>query len=584
MKKVSFFILFFLLNLFLFAQDNDTLLQSDLNSSQSENSLDTINQKEEIMINEDSLNFIRAEMREKTDNYIKKDKKRKDPENLFFYKENYHYYLPHILTEDIRVNGFIKYPNIVSDFQLYQRYIPFLNVYSDIGNLYLVNDDYDLPVLLFKAELSEGYGGGMMDQANLLFRRAKIYDVIKISFGFLGDNGRWLSKQEMKSKNIFLEWEFDPGFVSFSYNFYYTDKNLPHQTLLMKTNKLVDPILDSTIRELPYNELVKEQSFVVRSKFFRVGWDYSYQKLKSYKFGLDKDFYNLSYFYLLNYQFLNQSFALGYEGVDQGDEIKKQFPFFNSQDLYGEGELNILFFNLSANSNSRNKNIFGKIDLPKGIYAFGKRHSNKNKDFDSTYIFAKDAFFTWLDEIEKNTFGLGINSKYFDFSVSTGDQDMILSQHHIKDYSIDKKVVDTANGKLYESNLLLQIPFTIFEYNFHFTWENSYRKIEFEKDYSYIPETTNRDLLALTWNLKHDNKVSVGFEIFSHSEFFTNTLPLIEEGIESQKINDFFIQLNISKYFVAKYSFKNYRRKEDFYSQPINQRNADLNLTWYLLN
>ena len=560
MKKLLLFTLFIFYVVLLCSQDSTSVLDID------------------------SIDAFRVQLKRQIDDYVKKDREIKD-EHFYIFKENYHFYLPFPMYQKIRVNGFLKNSNIVKDFQIYQNYTPFLNSRQTSGTIWLTKDEYDLPILLSRLQIGEGYAGSKLDQAAILMQKAKIWNNTKISLGFLGDNGRWLSDTETKSKSFFAGFVYDAGFAELDYNYFYFDKDISSQALLFNTNQKVGAKLDSAMGQMPFRQKIDEQQIIFKNKFFRVGWDYSRQKYSHTLFGLNQEFYSLGYFYLLGYDIFGQSFAFGYEGLDRKKRIVSEFPFVRREDTYGEIKLDFWGFKSFFNTTSTSKNLTASQKLPYGFTILGNYHKSDNKDFDTSFIYPRDAFFNWKTEAKKGDVGFLWQGKYIATKLLWGSERLAIDQFRIKDSLVSDTLTEEVKGDFIEGDIQLQLPFSMFENNFRFGWTNQFKKADYDsKIYNSLPEYTYKSSVALSWLLKHKNILTFGFTTTYHSEFFKTHLPAIDELSESQKLEDYFLQLDITEKFFIKYSLRNYKKEKMFYGEPILDRHSHLNFTWYLFD
>ncbi len=528
------------------------------------------------------LSLFRQRIDVEIGSFLDKDKAR-NAVPLFLYKENNHYYSPSPLRQDVQVDEFYISPFLLRKYQLYQDYRPFFSENLREGALYFTQENYDMPILLTKAELAQGYNSTDLDQAILNIYKSQVFGCLDFHLGFNGSSGKWLSEEvREKTKDLFGEIRYYyKDYLSLEYSYLHLDHDLPNEKLFFQKigqTPKADSLLDNSL--ITYKS---QQHFVVfRSIIFDAGYSYSYSEfLGDSLLNIDQHYDAESYFYALDLDFWEQNLAVGRKYYNNYKSTKID------DRLYYKGKLHSNWWHgstLRGYYDKTNTSVDFSQGLPWGFELFCDYTDRENQAIDTAFIPFSDVMYRQVDKYKSTFYGLKFNNKFLSGSASFGNLKQTISEHTVL---TDTHLVSSSQyaNNLLRSDMKVRLPFSLWGQKMALSYGLEMRRFLSGEIPCSFPKSQMLESYELIFYFDYGNVLTLGRREYSASDYFANFSDLDAKSFTtSDKLLDYYLQLDLTKQFSLLLDVKNYDKDETFLGAPVYRRHFKMNFVWYLFD
>ncbi len=530
----------------------------------------------------DYLLSFRENLDEVLDSFLRQDRARQKLP-LFLYKENGHYYSPSPMRQDVQFEEFIIQPFLLRKYQLYQDYSPFWGESLSEGSVYFSPQKYEMPILLTKAELAQGYSSSDMDQAIVNIYKSRVYNCLDFQLGFNGSSGKWLTEQmKEKTKDLYgsLGYYWD-DYLSLDYSYLHLDHDLPAEKLFFKTVNSVstsDSIFD--VSSVSYKS---QQHFVVfRSIIFDAGYNYSHSEfLCDSLLNIDKSYNAEGYFYALDLDFWGQNLAVGRKSyrnylstkIDQREYYKGELQ---THRWYGAS--------LSGYYDSENTSFSLKKGLPWGLGFFADYVDKQNLAIDTALFLYSGISFNRVEAYKSTFAGLTFGNKLLSGRLAYGNLEQDIAEYQVFSDSF------TVNTQSYQNDLLqadlkARLPFSLWGQKMALAYGVQTRRfLSGEVPYIY-PEVQLTQSYELIFYFNYGNVLTLGWREYEASDYFDSFSDRgSSQAISSNKVLDYYLNLELTKKFSVLMDIKNYDKDKNYLGTTPYRRHFKMNFVWYLFD
>ncbi len=529
------------------------------------------------------LDLFRQRMNVEVNSYLEKDR-RSEKVPLFLYKENNHYYSPAPVRQELQFDELTIHPFLLRKYQLYQDYRAFWSESERQGNVYFSKFQYDMPILLAKAQLSQGYNGSDLDQAIINIYKSQVYDCLDFQLGFNGSSGKWLSEElREKTKDLYGNIRYYWGdYLSLDYSYLYFDHNLPSEKLFfsqLNTTSVYDSLLD-----LEYVAYTSQQHFVVfRSVVFDAGYSYSHSEyLLDSLLALDKKYNDESYFYALDLDFWGQNLAVGRKSYNNYESTRID------DRLYYKGKLQADWWygsSVRGYYDEVNKSFSAQKGLPWGFTLFADYTDKENQAVDTALFLYSDIFFQRVESYKSSFCGIVFDNQIFSGRLAVGTL-----QQEIAEYTVQADSAIVVQTEIYDNDVLqadmrVRLPFSLWGQKMALAYGVEARKF-LSGDTPYIyPEVQTLQNYEIVFYFDYGNVLTLGWRNHNATDYFASFSDQSKlEAVSSDKMLDYYLQLDLTNKFSVLMDIKNYDKDEDYLGTKIYRRHFKINFIWYLFD
>ncbi len=503
---------------------------------------------------------------------------------LFLYKENNHYYSPSPVRQEFQYEELTIHPFLLRSYQLYQDYSPFWAESEKQGSVYFSRVKYDMPVLLTKALLAQGYNGSDLDQAIVNIYKSQVYDCLDFQLGFNGSSGKWLSEQtKEKSKDLYgsVRYYWDDYF-SLDYSFLYFDHDLPSEKLFfsqLNTTTEYDSLLD--LEHISYKS--QQHFFVLRSVVFDAGYSYSREEyLLDSLLQLDKKYSNESYFYALDLDFWGQNLAVGRKSYNNYEATKID------ERLYYKGKLQTQLWHgasISGYHDQVNTSFSAQKGLPWGFSVFGDYTDKQNQALDTALLINSNIIFQRVESYTSSFCGVAFANKVLSGRVSAGNLQLEIAEYSVlADTTLIKQKGNYDNDVL-QADVKVRLPFSLWGQKMALGYQVEARRY-LSGDTPYIyPEVQMRQNYEMIFYFNYGNVLTLGWRNYNASDYFASFADKNNsKAVSSNEMLDYYLKLDLTNKFSVLMDIKNYDKDEEHLGTTPYRRHFKMNFVWYLFD
>ncbi len=483
---------------------------------------------------------------------------KREMEDYFFiphliYKENFHLNSPFNLNMRIKKNGYSEIPFATGNLQTVQNN---RNIYSAMfkrGNIFYNSYGYSLPVAI--TETYMGLSDIDMNNISVSLMKGGILGIPKLDMqlDYLGEKGIWQGNENEVIQNFHLHLSYDLNFAKVHFDNSMIDQTLPGEKDIYNYSY---PTESATNKE-------NEYSITVENKIIDIGFKYKnndylmedtfrkerdlMQLLVQKKFQIPDHKLELSYEFISDYIAINS-----YSNPDSTITTKNNNKFHI---LSGNHESNIMGFSFGNTGYYQDENNFQlNSEVIKKIFHgfsfFGEYRSLSNEYFPN-YLQ------TFSQHQTKTRIGGGILINPYQLRSK-----ITIGQHTIEELKGEYfEVQNTLNMKI-SKNIGVKIE----------QWlKNERTTICIQDDSNYnlhtYPNWQMLDLVEITYFLKYDNAIKLGFKHIYHSNYsyilddleviYTNDTQNIDAYLKIQLTDKFEISVDAINLTSNKIMFTN---------------------------
>ncbi len=505
------------------------------------------------------------------------DEKRKIENDLFIphpiYKENFHLSSPFNLNLRIMKNGFSEIPFATGNLQIVQNNRSIYKTIYKRGNIFYNSYAYSLPVAL--TEIYMGLGDYDMNNIAVSLMKGNIFGIPKfdMQLDFLGEKGIWQGYENETSQNFHLHLRYDLDFAKIHFDNSIIDQTLPSGKDIYVYSGYLYPNYTASNKENEYsvtieNKIIdlgfkhKNNNYLLKD-IFRKERDLM-QFLAQKKFNIQNHKLDISYEFVAEDITINNYSNPDTTLITGRDNSFHMFSIDHDSSLLGFNFGNTGFYR-DENNYQFDSELIKKIF--RGFNLLGEYNTSSTE-------FYQDIFSTDLQHQTRSKIGGGIliNPFHLKIKVMIGQNSIGYSKG---DYF---EVQNTINLSIVK-NLGLR-----FEH-----WLRNERTGNFiDEDDLYVrtfPKWQMSNLLELTYLLKHNNAIKIGFKNIYHSSY-SYTLDDLDMIFENDTQNfDAYLKIQLTDRFeisVDAINLTNNKIMFTNYDHPATHFN--FNVHWIFVN